>query len=74
MFETGAYIIDVYVDTFENRTELGDIGERVLYCCECDNSEFNDHGNRICYAWGEPEIVEEHDWCSRRHAKRTEGV
>ena len=72
MLETGRYVIDVYIEG--ERIEYDGIGERVLYCCECDNSEFDDHGNRICYAWSGPEIVEEYEWCSRRHAKRTEGV
>ena len=65
MFETGMYIIDVYVDPWEERTELGDIGDRVIYCKDCDNSELDAHGNRVCYEW-DGAIVEDYEWCSRR--------
>lgn len=65
MFETGMYIIDVYVDQWEKRTELGDIGDRVLYCKDCANCAWDDEGNRRCAEW-DGAIVEDYEWCSRR--------
>ena len=66
-FEDGIYLIEVSVD-WDGRVEFGncDPCDRVVYCKDCDNSEYDDHGNRVCYAWGGSEFVEDYEWCSRR--------
>ena len=71
-FDDGIYLIEVEVD-WDGRTVFGncDPCDRVVYCKDCDNSEVNGHGNRICCEWG-GEIVEDYEWCSRR-AMRDDG-
>lgn len=69
-YEDGVYLIEVSVD-WDGRVEFGscDPSDRVLYCKDCDNSELNEHGNRVCFAWDHPELVEDYEWCSRRVRK-----
>lgn len=61
-YETGRYIVDIYVD---ERMEFGDIEERVIYCKECACSRCDDvDGDLWCDEWDAP--VGYYDWCSRR--------
>ena len=65
-FEDGIYLMEVSVD-WDGRVEFGncDPCDRVLYCKDCDNGEYDDHGNLVCYEW-DGAIVEDYEWCSRR--------